>query len=54
MATSTIDIITLSGNVASSRYAAVAGDVYLYRKDDRQGANYRSGRQALLNKSNFC
>ncbi|EOY1431226.1 hypothetical protein ACXD9I_002551 [Yersinia enterocolitica] len=53
MATSTIDIITLSGNVASSRYAAIAGDVYLYRKDDRQGANYRSGRHTNYGYSGY-
>ena len=53
MTTSSINTITLSGNVTSSRYTAVTGDVYLYRKDDRQGANYRNGRHTNYGYSGY-
>ncbi|MBD9646358.1 hypothetical protein IB231_22320 [Pantoea sp. PNT02] len=53
MTASTINIITLSGNVVSSRYAAAQGDVYLYRNDDRQGATYRRGRHTNYGYSGY-
>lgn len=53
MTTLTINTITLSGNVTNSRYIAVAGDIYLYRNDDRQGAKYRSGRHTNYGYSGY-
>lgn len=53
MTKSIINTIILSGNVASSRYAASTGDVYLYRNDDRHGASSRRGRHTNYGYSGY-
>ena len=49
----TITAIILSGRVASNRYIAAAGDIYLYRNDDRSGALSRRGRHTNYGYSGY-
>lgn len=45
--------IRISGRVLTDKYGANAGDVYVYRKDDREGRFARAGRHANFGYSGY-
>lgn len=53
MTNQTITAITLSGRVVTNRFAATAGDIDLFRRDDRSGAQARYGRHTNYGYSGY-
>lgn len=53
MSTQTKTAIVLSGRVSANRFVAAAGDIYLYRCDDRSGALARRGRHTNYGYSGY-